>query len=137
MDCGSLKTKMKNFIYLISTVFLLVMASGCVSDSQQATDKQNMEDIVPDSENMEDVEEGISLSEVAEHNLRDDCWLVIHGKVYDVTDWIPIHPGGDAILEGCGKDASTLYETRPMGSGTPHSQSARDRLEDYYIGDLV
>ena len=43
---------------------------------------------------------------------------------------------GKAILEGCGKDGTELYETRPMGSGTPHSDRARNLLEDYYIGEL-
>ena len=74
------------------------------------------------------------MDEVVKHNTRDDCWLVIHGKVYDVTAFIPMHPGGSAILQGCGKDATNLFETRPMGSGIPHSQRARDLLVRYFIG---
>ncbi len=77
-----------------------------------------------------------TLEEVAKHSSREDCWIVIHGKVYDVTSFIPEHPGGDAILQGCGKDATELFETRPMGSGTPHSEEARELLERYYIGEL-
>ena len=77
-----------------------------------------------------------SLQEVAKHSNSESCWLAIHKKVYDVTEFIPMHPGGQAILEGCGTDASDLYETRPMGSGTPHSAKARERLDNYYIGDL-
>lgn len=80
--------------------------------------------------------EGITLNDVAQHNLESDCWMVIDGKVYDVTNWILLHPGADAILEGCGKDATELFETRPMGSGTPHSADARALLGDYFIGDL-
>lgn len=76
------------------------------------------------------------LSEVALHNSKDNCWLAIEGKVYDVTKFIPTHPGGDAILAGCGKDATELFNTRPMGSGTPHSERARNGLENYYIGEL-
>ncbi len=45
------------------------------------------------------------------------------------------HPGGHAIYEGCGTDATTLFETRPSGTGTPHSANARSILEKYYIGD--
>jgi cytochrome b involved in lipid metabolism len=77
-----------------------------------------------------------TLSQVSQHDQRTDCWLVIHSKVYDVTSWIPTHPGGEAILEGCGTDATELFETRPMGSGTPHSERARSLLPNYYIGDL-
>jgi len=77
-----------------------------------------------------------SLEEVAAHDNQDDCWLVIDNKVYDVTDFVSNHPGGEAILQGCGIDATTLFNTRPMGSGTPHSDQARDNLSNFYIGDL-
>lgn len=30
----------------------------------------------------------IAASEVARHNSREDCWIVIHEKVYDVTDFL-------------------------------------------------
>lgn len=53
-----------------------------------------------------------------------------------VTEFISSHPGGKAILEGCGTDATELFETRPMGSGTAHSERARTLRENYYIGDL-
>lgn len=77
-----------------------------------------------------------SLQEIAPHNSASDCWMAVHGKVYNVTSFIPHHPGGDAILQGCGKDATNLFETRPMGSGTPHSDRARKTMERFYIGDL-
>ncbi len=77
-----------------------------------------------------------SISEVALHSSEADCWLAISGKVYNVTAMIPNHPGGKAILQGCGKDATDLFETRPMGSGTPHSQNARTFAANYLIGDL-
>lgn len=77
-----------------------------------------------------------SYVELSEHSKIDDCWLAISGRVYDVTDFVSSHPGGEAITEGCGSDATELYETRPMGSGTPHSDMARGMLDDYYIGDI-
>lgn len=64
------------------------------------------------------------------------CWVALHNKVYDVSDYIESHPGGHIIEEGCGKDATELFETRPQGSGTPHSDKARAILEKYYIGEL-
>ena len=87
-------------------------------------------------ENIQNLEEGYSFEEIALHNSKDDCWFAIDNKVYDVTDFISSHPGGKSILEGCGKDATQLFETRPMGSGAPHSSNARQLLNDYYIGDL-
>ncbi len=77
-----------------------------------------------------------SLDEVAQHYDDGDCWIAIDNQVYDVTQFITMHPGGQAIMQGCGTDATDLYETRPMGSGTPHSGQARSLLEEYYIGDL-
>lgn len=67
----------------------------------------------------------------------EECWTIIHGKVYDILDFATnSHPGGELIFEACGTDATKLFETRPMGSKTPHSEEARKILEKYYIGDL-
>lgn len=65
------------------------------------------------------------LSWVAKHNLQEDCWTTINGKVYDLTDFVLNHPGGEGIVKLCGIDGSEIY---------PHDGS---RLDKYYIGDLV
>jgi cytochrome b involved in lipid metabolism len=79
-----------------------------------------------------------TLAEVQAHATKDDCWLAIEGKVYNVTPMTSSgkHPGGEAILQGCGKDATALFNTRPMGSGTPHSDKARGNLAIFGIGNL-
>jgi len=52
----------------------------------------------------------ISPEEVARHNKADDCWVTLNGKVYDVTSFLPDHPGGKkAILVYAGKDASEEF----------------------------
>lgn len=49
--------------------------------------------------------------EVAAHSSRDSCWIIVHGKVYDVTDFLDEHPGGSKIiLKYAGKDATEAYE---------------------------
>ena len=52
-----------------------------------------------------------SLAQVQEHNKNEDCWIVLSGLIYDVTDYIKYHPGGDIILEDAGKDATEAFET--------------------------
>ena len=45
----------------------------------------------------------LPLTDLAKHNTKEDCWVVYKNKVYDVTSWIPNHPGGEsAIARTCG-----------------------------------
>ena len=53
----------------------------------------------------------LPLNEVAQHKSRDSCWVIVKGKVYDVTDYLDKHPGGSQILvQYGGKDATAVYE---------------------------
>ncbi|PVF99672.1 putative OSM1-fumarate reductase [Serendipita vermifera] len=48
--------------------------------------------------------------EVAKHNTKDDCWVIIDGQVLDVTKFLPDHPGGEkAILLYAGRDATEEF----------------------------
>ncbi len=50
-------------------------------------------------------------AEVAQHNSQDSCWVIVHGKAYDVTDFLPEHPGGmNVILRHAGADATAAFE---------------------------
>eukprot|EP01118_Nematostelium_gracile_P001239 TRINITY_DN1129_c0_g1_i1.p1 TRINITY_DN1129_c0_g1~~TRINITY_DN1129_c0_g1_i1.p1 ORF type:complete len:144 (+),score=34.86 TRINITY_DN1129_c0_g1_i1:52-483(+) len=69
--------------------------------------------------------------EVARHNKTNNCWIIIHGKVYNVTKWIPKHPGLLNITRKAGHDSTDLFE------GRGHSKYAREIMKEYYIGDLV
>ncbi|KAI9568876.1 glyoxylate dehydrogenase [Boletus coccyginus] len=53
----------------------------------------------------------ISAQTIAEHSNASSCWIVVHGKVYDVTEFLPEHPGGSKIiLKYAGNDASDAYD---------------------------
>lgn len=48
---------------------------------------------------------------VAQHKTEDDCWLILRGKVYCITAYLPHHPGGKQIIIQCsGKDATREFE---------------------------
>lgn len=72
-----------------------------------------------------------TIEEVAKHNKKSDAWIVIDGIVADITKWIPLHPGGDIIMRGVGKDASKLFHN--IG----HSANAKKMLKKYKIGILA
>lgn len=53
----------------------------------------------------------IDPSEVTKHNKKSDCWVVIDGYVYDLTGFIPAHPGGpDVIISNAGKDVTAMFQ---------------------------
>ncbi|KAK2745613.1 hypothetical protein FQN55_006103 [Onygenales sp. PD_40] len=60
----------------------------------------------------------LDAAEVAKHNTADSCWVVLYGKVYDVTDFLPAHPGGASIILGlAGHDATAEYDpVHPAGT---------------------
>ncbi|CAN8253780.1 unnamed protein product [Cochlearia groenlandica] len=72
-----------------------------------------------------------TLAEVSQHTSSQDCWIVIDGKVYDVTKFLDDHPGGDeVILTSTGKDATDDFED------VGHSSTAKAMLDEYYVGDI-
>ena len=54
----------------------------------------------------------ITMQEVECHNTPDDCWIVINGKVYDLSSFQKEHPGGSkTITDNAGKDVSNLFNS--------------------------
>ncbi|HEY7491809.1 MAG TPA: cytochrome b5-like heme/steroid binding domain-containing protein [Candidatus Tectomicrobia bacterium] len=48
--------------------------------------------------------------EVRQHTSSGDLWLVIDRKVYDVSQWMDVHPGGAAVLlQEAGTDATDAF----------------------------
>ena len=53
----------------------------------------------------------LSLTEIAKHNSEQDCWVIIKDIVYDLTKFLPDHPGGKkAIMLFAGKDATEEFD---------------------------
>lgn len=71
--------------------------------------------------------------QVASHHDPRDCWIIINNGVYNVTNFLSIHPGGaERIIPHCGQDATQAFATQ--GGEGQHSTSAQNQLESYQIG---
>jgi len=70
-----------------------------------------------------------SWEEISKHKQYNDCWTVINGKVYDVTSWVPKHPGGMLILNGAGRDSTPLFLSY-------HPLKVKQMLHKYEIGEV-
>lgn len=72
-----------------------------------------------------------SLKEVAAHKQKNDMWIVVHGKVYDVSNYFQDHPGGAEVIEEvAGTDATVAFED------VGHSEDAREMLQPMLVGVL-
>lgn len=79
-----------------------------------------------------DASETYTAQEVAAHNDAASCWSAIDGAVYDLTEWIAQHPGGErAILGLCGVDGSAAFHAQ---HGDAKQQA--DILINYKIGSI-
>ncbi|GLT40166.1 hypothetical protein SLA2020_143200 [Shorea laevis] len=72
-----------------------------------------------------------TLSQVSQHKSKRDCWLVINGRVLNVSSFLDDHPGGEEVLlEVAGKDATKEF----INIG--HSNAAQNMLDKYQVGVL-
>lgn len=77
------------------------------------------------------VQQPFTWEELAKHNTRDNAYIAVRGKVYDVTNFISRHPGGeDTLLLAAGRDATQIFEMY-------HSFAVRDVLPKFQVGILV
>ena len=84
----------------------------------------------------------LNMAEIAKHNTSSDCWMLISGKVYDITSYFGYHPGGNGTMAAtCGTDATDAYMTKDpyatsTGGYSAHSSRAKNLLNDYFIGNF-
>nr|BDV32468.1 fatty acid desaturase delta4 desaturase [Cololabis saira] len=71
--------------------------------------------------------------EVQKHRSRNDQWLVIDRKVYNVTQWAKRHPGGFRVLgHYAGEDA-----TEPFAAFHPDQKLVQKYLKPLLLGELA
>ncbi len=116
----------------------LWLVNSSESEEEQVTTAQQEQDGVTEPDVV-----SYTVEEVSLHSTGTDCWTIVGGSVYNITSYVPVHPGGDEILRACGTDGTTLFNSRTtedgeqIGSGTPHSSNAFSQLGPFFIGDLA
>ncbi|CAE6432420.1 unnamed protein product [Rhizoctonia solani] len=98
-------------------------------------ERRFMLDVFMTPRTISDNEPMISLSDLAQHTGHRDgkMWIGVHGSVYDVTDFLPIHPGGTLIVAAsAGLDASVTFD-EVAHTSNPEVMSL---LGKYFIGRL-
>jgi cytochrome b involved in lipid metabolism len=128
------KTWVSVTFFLFWAVVVVIFAAGFVFQKNQ---KQQVNQIPSQTSKTSATSTNmmLSMAELAKHNSASSCWLLISGKIYDVTSYMDQHPGGSGtIISHCGQDATVAYDTKDRGR--PHSSQATDMLSSYYIGDL-
>lgn len=84
------------------------------------TNSQSVSNTNNQNNTQKPISTGITLTQVAEHNSRASCFSAVNGNVYDLTSWIPNHPGGESkILALCGTDASVSFNRQHGGDSKP------------------
>lgn len=129
-------------LFVFWAVTVAVIMAGLISyNNSQSIIRSNV-DGINQSNNITGVNSGVtslilSKTELAKHNSRKSCWLLINGKIYDVTTYLNQHPGNaSTILPTCGTDATVAYDTKGRPNGNPHSSNAETLLANYFVGNL-
>lgn len=119
---------MKKNIVSITFGFIIVVAIGGLVLWQKNSASEPLAHVVSPvssgaKETNKEIQKMASIftpAQVAEHNSRTSCWSIINGSVYDLTSWIPNHPGGErAILQLCGIDGSEQYNGKHGNARRP------------------
>lgn len=77
------------------------------------------------------MEKSYTAAEVYEHKKATDLWLTLDGGVYNMTDFLAQHPGGEEVLlKQAGQDGTACFNE--IG----HSAEASQLREAYRIGRL-
>jgi len=73
------------------------------------------------------------ISEIRKHGAKaEKIWVYRGTGVYDITDWIPGHPGGEVILQAAGGSIDPFWKIFSIHQ----KQDVYDILEQYRIGDI-
>ncbi|EAQ83447.1 hypothetical protein CHGG_09851 [Chaetomium globosum CBS 148.51] len=108
------------------------VAASLLAYSQLAEDNPGVVDRAPASTDDRDPSlPRFRLADIRKHDASSSQpWVTFEDKVYDITDWIAAHPGGDVILRAAGASIEPYWNIFTIHKA-PH---VREILQQYQIG---
>lgn len=116
-------------LIIIFVVFLSIKREKLNEDYKNFEEKNNETNLKFNEFNK------ITKEELERHNKKEDCWVIVNEKVYDITSLIDTHTGGKEIMNYCGKDATQAFNTKGS-KNMAHSERANRLLQNYMVGEL-
>lgn len=142
-----MSSAVKTSIVVVILVLIGVIAFFLSADSSETTETNNQtatNQNSNESSNSSPLQEtqlsSYTLQDVAARNNDKECWTIIDGSVYDITSYIPRHPGGSNILSACGVDSTVFFNGQEAGRNggiNNHGGSAEAQLVKLKIGTLL
>ncbi|CAB9500982.1 ERO1-like protein alpha [Seminavis robusta] len=118
------------------TVFGSLVGRNLPLQERQVTEQQRVkatsgDEPASNSPSSDSKKRQVSREELAQHNTPEDCWVAIHGVVYDLTEFAEEHPAGPAsIRELAGQDGTEAF-------AAVHNQNILEDFDEDRIGILV
>lgn len=115
------------FKYICKFIFLIDMLASPGNENNNLRKRVG----TPQDSGTSSTTRTIGWEELESHNTLDSCWIAIENKVYDVTEWIPKHPGGrSAILQVGGREVTDLVKAYHVDA------CWRTRVKRMYLGEF-
>ena len=128
-------------IIIIAIVFAVVYSADQKRDATARNQQQNQ--TTPPVTTPEPINQTIPTNQtntiplptLRKHSTQQDCWIGYQGKAYDITAWLPKHPGSAAAIAPYCGTAAEFEEAFKDQHGT--SQVAKLVREGIFKGDIV
>ncbi|XP_045538196.1 sulfite oxidase, mitochondrial isoform X1 [Papilio machaon] len=137
-DYKGYNEKYRNFNWNIGAAILAsVLVSSTSTDVSSDKLKKNKQGKTEEYKTIEAGEKKPNLptyraEEISKHNTKNSFWVTYRHGVYDVTSFLPSHPGGEQIYNAAGLSIEPFWNVYGMHK----TKEVYELLESYRIGNL-
>ncbi|KFY01181.1 hypothetical protein V490_01033, partial [Pseudogymnoascus sp. VKM F-3557] len=107
-----------------------------VSKASPSHETSNQPQSRTEPETQPELKEGVQYYRLDEIRSHDGAsarpWVTRGTSVYDITEWIPAHPGGEVILRACGGSLDPYWDIFSIHK----RKDVYEILEEYKIGEI-